>query len=86
MAAPKQAVTATPSTASRKDTVLSRRWIEGQIAQGKHVIIFEGRVLRVDSWIPFHPGGDKSIKHMVGRDGTDEINAYVRRPLLPNCC
>ncbi|PLB40938.1 fatty acid desaturase [Aspergillus candidus] len=75
MAASKPAVTAASSTASRKDTVLSRRWIEGQIAQGKHVIIFEGRVLRVDSWIPFHPGGDKSIKHMVGRDGTDEINA-----------
>ena len=62
---------------SRKDTVLSRRYIEGLIAEGKHVIIFEGRVLKVDAWIKFHPGGDKSIKHMVGRDATDEINAYV---------
>jgi delta8-fatty-acid desaturase len=61
----------------RKDTVLSRRYIEGLIAEGKHVIIFEGRVLKVDAWIKFHPGGDKSIKHMVGRDATDEINAYV---------
>lgn len=67
----------TPSRLSRKDTLLSRRYIEGLIAEGKHVIIFEGRVLKVDAWIQFHPGGDKSIKHMVGRDATDEINAYV---------
>ncbi|KAJ5306141.1 hypothetical protein N7508_005156 [Penicillium antarcticum] len=60
---------------SRKDTVLTRRYVEGLIAEGKHVIIFEGRVLKVDAWIKFHPGGDKSIKHMVGRDATDEINA-----------
>lgn len=65
------------SRPSRKDTVLSRRYIEGLIADGKHVIIFEGRVLKVDAFIKFHPGGEKSIKHMVGRDATDEINAYV---------
>ncbi|RDW72291.1 fatty acid desaturase [Aspergillus mulundensis] len=58
-----------------KDALLSRRYIEGQIAAGKHVIIFDDRVLKVDSWIKFHPGGDKSIKHMVGQDATDEINA-----------
>ncbi|KAL2801278.1 fatty acid desaturase-domain-containing protein [Aspergillus keveii] len=63
------------ATTPRKDTLLSRRYIEGQIAEGKHVIIFDDRVLKVDSWIPFHPGGDKSIKHMVGQDATDEINA-----------
>ncbi|KAL4980402.1 fatty acid desaturase-domain-containing protein [Aspergillus desertorum] len=58
-----------------KDTLLSRRYIEGQIAAGKHIIIFDDRVLKVDSWVKFHPGGDKSIKHMVGQDATDEINA-----------
>jgi delta8-fatty-acid desaturase len=62
---------------SRKDTLLSRRHIEGLIAEGKHVMIYENRVLRVDAWIKYHPGGDKPIKHMVGRDATDEINAYV---------
>ncbi|KOC11641.1 putative fatty acid desaturase [Aspergillus flavus AF70] len=66
---------ATPTPPSRKDTILSRRWIEGQIAEGKHVIVYDDRVLRVDAWIKFHPGGDKSIKHMVGKDATDEINA-----------
>ncbi|KAE8325737.1 fatty acid desaturase-domain-containing protein [Aspergillus sergii] len=66
---------ATPTPSSRKDTILSRRWIEGQIAEGKHVIVYDDRVLKVDAWIKFHPGGDKSIKHMVGKDATDEINA-----------
>lgn len=70
---------ATPAPMSRKDTILSRRWIEGQIAEGKHVIVYDDRVLKVDAWIKFHPGGDKSIKHMVGKDATDEINAYVFR-------
>ncbi|KAL4926849.1 fatty acid desaturase [Aspergillus undulatus] len=62
-----------------KDTLLSRRYIEGQIAAGKHVIIFDDRVLKVDAWIKSHPGGDKSIKHMVGKDATDEINALHSR-------
>lgn len=78
------AKTSASTSGLRKDTLLSRRYIEGQIAEGKHILIYDDRVLKVDAWIPFHPGGDKSIKHMVGRDATDEINAYVpviRRPL-----
>lgn len=57
--------------------MLSRRYIEGLIAQGRQVLIYDERVLKVDAWIRFHPGGEKSIQHMVGRDATDEINAYV---------
>ena len=60
-----------------KQQILSRREIEGMIAQGRHILIYDGRVLKTDSWLQFHPGGPKSIKHMVGRDATDEINAYV---------
>ena len=59
----------------RKDTILSRREIEGLIADGQHIVILDGKVLKVDAWMRFHPGGDKAIKHMVGRDATDEINA-----------
>ncbi|EAU33464.1 hypothetical protein ATEG_05703 [Aspergillus terreus NIH2624] len=69
------AKTSASTSGLRKDTLLSRRYIEGQIAEGKHILIYDDRVLKVDAWIPFHPGGDKSIKHMVGRDATDEINA-----------
>ena len=62
---------------NRNETVLSRRQIESLIAQKNTIIIVEERVLRVDPWLKYHPGGDKAIMHMVGRDATDEVNAYV---------
>lgn len=58
-----------------KDRVLTRRQIEGLIAQGRKIVIFKGQVIKADAWLPFHPGGDTAILHMVGRDGTDEISA-----------
>ena len=61
----------------RKDAVLSRREIEGLIADGRTITIVDGKVLKVDAWLAFHPGGGKAIQHMVGRDATDEVNAYV---------
>ena len=68
---------------SQKESIISLRQVEHMIAEGRHIIIFDGRVLKVDSWLQFHPGGDKAIKHMVGRDATDEINAYD--PSLYHC-
>lgn len=62
---------------SRKDTIWTRCEIEGMIAEGKTIVIVDGNVLRVDAWLRFHPGGEKAIMHMVGRDATDEVNAYV---------
>ena len=61
----------------RKNNVLTRRQVEGMIADGQSIIILDGKVLRVEAWLKYHPGGDKAIMHMVGRDATDEINAYV---------
>ncbi|KAJ2904645.1 hypothetical protein MKZ38_007481 [Zalerion maritima] len=55
--------------------VMSRREVEGLIADGKHIIIVNQYALRVDPWLQYHPGGDKAIKHMVGRDATDEVTA-----------
>lgn len=63
------------SAVCRKETVYSRREIEDLIAQGRHIIIVDGKVLKTDAWNRFHPGGEKAIKHMVGRDATDEVNA-----------
>ena len=60
-----------------KDVVLTRPEIESMIAEGKTIVIVNNRVLRVDSWLKFHPGGDMAILHMVGRDATDEVTAYV---------
>ena len=61
--------------ANRKDRLYTRREVEDLIAQGRSVIIVDQKVLQVDSWLPFHPGGEKAIMHEVGRDATDEVNA-----------
>lgn len=69
-----------PNSLSRrmpqKDAVLAPRQVEGMIADGRTVIIVNGKVLKVDAFLKYHPGGDKPIMHMVGRDATDEVNAY----------
>ncbi|RDL32457.1 putative delta 8-sphingolipid desaturase [Venustampulla echinocandica] len=62
-------------TTTRTETLLSRRQVEGLIAEGRAIIIVDQKVLKVDSWLKYHPGGDKAIRHMVGRDATDEVNA-----------
>ncbi|KAI9757051.1 MAG: hypothetical protein M4579_003620 [Chaenotheca gracillima] len=61
--------------ALRKETLMSRRQVEGMIADGRTIVIVDNKVLKLDAWIRFHPGGDLAIKHMVGRDATDEVNA-----------
>ena len=61
--------------APRKERLYSRREIEDLIAQGHTVFILDQKVIKADAWLPFHPGGDVALKHMVGRDGTDEITA-----------
>lgn len=64
-----------PGRVLQRDGVLTRRQVEGMIANGRTVIIVDGKVLKVDAWLRYHPGGDKAIMHMVGRDATDEVNA-----------
>lgn len=77
--------TSAMETTSRRDTNLTRRQVEGMIADGKTIIIVDGKVLRVDAWLKYHPGGDKAIMHMVGRDATDEVNAYVDSTCIIQC-
>jgi sphingolipid 8-(E)-desaturase len=63
---------------SRKETVLTRSQVESLIAEGRTIIIVKGKILQVDAWLKYHPGGDKTILHMVGRDATDEVTACVK--------
>lgn len=56
--------------------VFSAREVEDLIAKGHAIVIYDNQVLKLDSWIQFHPGGDKAIYHLVGRDATDEMNSY----------
>lgn len=46
------------------------------IADGRKIIIIGDQVLKVDAWVAYHPGGDISILHFVGRDAKDEITAF----------
>jgi delta8-fatty-acid desaturase len=73
----KSPVAAAEVRANQKNRILSRRQIESLIAAGHSIVIVDDKVLKVDSWLPFHPGGDKAIQHMVGRDATDEVHRYV---------
>jgi cytochrome b involved in lipid metabolism len=56
--------------------VVSRSTVHQLIAKGQLIVIANTRVLRLDKWLKRHPGGEKTILHMVGRDATDEINRY----------
>jgi hypothetical protein len=61
----------------RQLKVYTRQEIEALIAEGRYIFILDGIVIRADTWLKSHPGGPKAIEHMVGRDATDEVRAYV---------
>lgn len=54
---------------------MTRDEIEAMIAEGRNIIILHGQVVRVDPWLKYHPGGDKAMLHMVGKDASDEVDA-----------
>lgn len=58
-----------------RDQVLSKRYIEGLIADGHNVVVYNGQVLQLDTWMDKHPGGSLALQHMVGNDATSEIMA-----------
>jgi delta8-fatty-acid desaturase len=55
--------------------MISPKEVEGLIAEGHAIVILNDEVLKLNSWLRSHPGGDKTILHMIGKDATDEINA-----------
>jgi delta8-fatty-acid desaturase len=62
---------------AREPPLLSRREIEALIADGAMIFILDQFVIKANAWAPYHPGGDMAILHMLGRDATDEVAAYV---------
>ena len=60
---------------AREYPLMTRDEIEVLIARGLKIVILNQHVLKVDAWLPYHPGGDKALLHMVGKDATDEIQA-----------
>lgn len=70
----------------RREKVYGRRDIEKLIAEGRKIIIVNNKVLKVDAWLKYHPGGDLAILHMVGRDATDEVQSFVIRHTFTGEC
>lgn len=65
-------------------TTLTRDDVGARILAGEHLLVFRGAVLRVPQfWLDAHPGGGLSILHYVGRDSTDEIEAYHADSIIP---
>lgn len=59
-----------------KERPLSRENVEALIAEGNLVIIYHDKALCLNNWIARHPGGDKAVLHMVGRDASQEMDVY----------
>ncbi|KAF4954040.1 hypothetical protein FSARC_12253 [Fusarium sarcochroum] len=77
--APSSIVTGLPPMAGnapdKTPKLMTRDEIEALIAEGMHITIFHNQVIKMDAWMPYHPGGDKAMLHMVGKDASDEIDA-----------
>lgn len=56
--------------------VFSREDVLELISNGRAIVLYNGLVLDLTNWIKKHPGGDTAVYHMIGRDATDEMNAY----------
>jgi delta8-fatty-acid desaturase len=55
----------------------SRQQVAARILAGDHLIVYNNHLLKIpDSWLDAHPGGALALLHFVGRDATDEIEAY----------
>lgn len=56
--------------------VLTPSQVKELIRDGNAIVIYQGNVLNLTKWLPRHPGGEKAVFHMIGRDASDEMNAY----------
>lgn len=58
-------------------TLWTRDAVASRILAGETLIIYRDHLLRIpQSWLNAHPGGSLALLHFVGRDATDEIEAY----------
>ena len=55
----------------------TREQIAARILAGENIVVLRNKVLRVPpSWLTAHPGGPLAILHFVGRDASDEVDAF----------
>ncbi|SPO25996.1 related to delta-6 fatty acid desaturase [Ustilago trichophora] len=70
----------TPTTSAFRDSRQPRTFTRSQLAQriahGETLVLHRRKVYKLDRWLQRHPGGELAILHFVGRDASDEIEAY----------
>ena len=55
----------------------SRQQIADRILQGENLVIYRNQLIGISqNWLEEHPGGALAILHFVGRDASDEIEAF----------
>lgn len=55
----------------------TREQVAARILAGETIIILRDKVVRVpQAWLASHPGGSLAILHFVGRDASDEVEAF----------
>jgi delta8-fatty-acid desaturase len=58
-------------------TAHTREAVAQRILNGEYLFILNGNLISVpQAWLSSHPGGALSILHFVGRDASDEVEAY----------
>src|SRR6266542_5743781 len=55
---------------------ISQEDFEKRVQNGQILIIYNDKVYKLNKWVKYHPGGELAIRHMVGKDATDEINVF----------
>ncbi|KAH8913419.1 fatty acid/sphingolipid desaturase [Atractiella rhizophila] len=57
--------------------LISREEVKERVSRGELLVVHHTKVYKVpQSWLAHHPGGNLAILHFIGRDATDEIEAY----------
>ncbi|KAI0815056.1 fatty acid desaturase-domain-containing protein [Irpex lacteus] len=57
--------------------VWTREQVAARILAGETLVVLGDKLIRIpDSWLNAHPGGSLSILHFVGRDASNEVEAF----------
>lgn len=73
---------AVQSSSARAKSLMERHTIATRICAGELLFIFHTLVINASAWAAHHPGGVLAILHFVGRDATDEVEAYHSKEAL----
>ncbi|ORY08393.1 delta-6-fatty acid desaturase [Basidiobolus meristosporus CBS 931.73] len=49
--------------------------VRTRVQNGEILIIYKAQVYKLNKWIKYHPGGELAVRHMLGKDATDVVQA-----------